>query len=1313
MNSLGEFHPKTAGLSNNHSIQYYYLDSSTGCDNSITETFRVDSVTHVTLGLIPDYCLNYPLDTLSQGSFHTPGFKYEGYGIKDSSVFDPRAAGVGSGTVEYIFTNSFGCRDTASQVVTVHDLPIVKVNIPPAYQSWCQNDGLIPLSFATPAGGVYAADSGITGNSFDPTSARLGNNDLIYTYTDTNNCQHADTGIIEIKTIPVVSVLPDTFCLNEGYLTLTSGNPSGGFYQGPGMVSNTIFNPTIAGVGNKTIQYTYQAPNGCSESAVTSYRVNSLPIVSFASPAPICLNAGARVLTGATTNGDSSYFVGTGILNNSSTFDPVVAGIGPHSIRFIGIDTVSGCRDTMAQLIQVDTVPVVTLSQIPDTCANAFSFQLTQGSPKSGGSGIYSGPGVSGSFFNPQLVTPGQPDTIIYSFTDFNGCKAQDSTIIHVDTLPVVLLKSLPLQCIGNDTLALDTFGAPLGGVFSGNNVDQATSRFAPSAVGSSIITYTFVDSKGCSGSQSQFITVNALPAVSLSFDTSFCENAGPQPLQGGFPPGGNYRASTGIFSGMFVPDSVHSLKDTLYYTYTDAFGCKDSVWEAISIDTLQKIVTTPVPDLCKGDPSIDLEPYASPKGGTFSGVSIFGTSFVPNLLDTGTYFYQYTFTDSNNCIVQSLDTIFIRPVPDLRTTPDPSICVGESVQLNASGGLSYSWNTGQFGSSIQVTPGTSTTYDVETVNGYNCKSSASIQVTVFDRYQVFTTGLPADCGQANGSGVISASGGASPYSYFWSDGDRNSINRNLFAGTYQVTVVDKNQCTEYATVNISNRNGPSVSLDSIQNNTCYGDEMGWLKVSATGGTGDLSYNWSNGFKTDSLIGLPAGKYDLTVSDEKGCIAVRTYEITEGSPISIESILTEPLCDSASGSIIVSPEKVGAVYTYNWLHGPVGDTLKNLDPGTYSLALSDTNQCKDTVDFNLSTTTQPEVRVDSLFHTWCGTDTGAIFTTPLDTAYRYDWSSGDTTVSIHQLATGNYTVTISDTTGCTRITTFEIEQEAPSAVSICLVTNDTLIGQNVVIWDTTGRSGDQLYRIYRESGIQGKYFELGTVLAGQKPMFRDSTLLNQTLKGNYRVTAEDACSEESSGEQVHGSILLSGERISGNGVQLSWSNYTGIQVPKYFLYRYTTSRGLELLDSIGTTFPTYTDYGAPAKEDETYHYYFVSADPLSQCDTSFPMILSNYSFNFGKGPTTGLTEYSAQWGMKVWPNPNQGEFTLRFSGSNREPMTIRLFDQHGKIHHQQQMDGFAHPRDISIKLYDISAGVYYLQVVSNGNVKTERVSINP
>src|SRR3989338_764019 len=263
--SGGTFDP-AAGT---QTITYDYTDPY-GCAHASSNTITVNTAPSVSHSHIAAVCDNSGLLALSGGS--PAGGMYSGTGVSGSD-FDPL---VGSEMIAYTYTDGNGCSNVALIPITVNVSPTVTHS---TISAVCDNSGLLTLSGGSPAGGTYSG-TGVSGSDFDPT---VGSEIITYSYTDGNGCTSTASTPITVNTSPTVTQgTISAVCADAAIFALSGGSPLGGVYSGTG-VSGSNFDPSA---GTQTITYTYTDANSCSNSASTTATVNDLPTVTLSGGAP-------------------------------------------------------------------------------------------------------------------------------------------------------------------------------------------------------------------------------------------------------------------------------------------------------------------------------------------------------------------------------------------------------------------------------------------------------------------------------------------------------------------------------------------------------------------------------------------------------------------------------------------------------------------------------------------------------------------------------------------------------------------------------------------------------------------------------------------------------------------------------------------------------------------------------------------------------------------------------------------------------------------------------------------------------------------
>ncbi|TXB63664.1 PKD domain-containing protein, partial [Vicingus serpentipes] len=282
---------------------------------------------------------------------------------------------------------------------------------------------------------------------------------------------------------------------------------------------------------------------------------------------------------------------------------------------------------------------------------------------------------------------------------------------------------------------------------------------------------------------------------------------------------------------------------------------------------------------------------------------------------------------------------------------------------------------------------------------------------------------------------------------------DNDSIAENLNAGNYSITVTDDNGC-------IKDTNGvstePSILTTSIVNtiNTFCGLSNGSALSTATGGTAPYSFLWSNGDTTALISNVLAGNYYVTITDNNGCSNTDSITLIDvpNPKVTIDAS-TDVLCFGENTGTATASASLGIPpYEYMWAPSGINTSSpSNLMAGTHIVTLIDGNGCTSNDTIFINEPTNLEVNIDSLFNADCnGNSTGEIFVSGIGGSpqYDYQWSNGETTPSINNLISGNYTVTITDSNNCTVDKTIIITEPEILNATISSTLNELCIGSD-------------------------------------------------------------------------------------------------------------------------------------------------------------------------------------------------------------------------------------------------------------------------
>ncbi|MFN4257206.1 MAG: MopE-related protein, partial [Saprospiraceae bacterium] len=336
---------------------------------------------------------------------------------------------------------------------------------------------------------------------------------------------------------------------------------------------------------------------------------------------------------------------------------------------------------------------------------------------------------------------------------------------------------------------------------------------------------------------------------------------------------------------------------------------------------------------------------------------------------------------------------------------------------------------------------------------------------------------LTPDCNMANGNAVAISGvvGGAAPLQYSSDNGATFQASPNftgLTPGSYTFVTQDAAGCTasEFVTIN-----APMSTIITGANPNCAGGSDGSVSASVSGGYAPLSYSWTNSMSvvvgtTAAVTGLPAGIYNLSVTDDKGCVASGSFSLSNPTAISASlSVASTPCFGQANGVVNSTVSGGQGGYAYLWSNGSTTANISNATAGTHTVTVTDIAGCQKTASVVVGTKPQLKVTTTTKNVTCAGYNDGTASAngtggTGSNSSKTYLWSTGATTKNITGLSAGNYTVTVTDVAGCTISKTVTINEPAPLVLALThtpIVCNGQANGTGSA--NATGGTGGKTY----------------------------------------------------------------------------------------------------------------------------------------------------------------------------------------------------------------------------------------------------------
>ncbi len=524
---------------------------------------------------------------------------------------------------------------------------------------------------------------------------------------------------------------------------------------------------------------------------------------------------------------------------------------------------------------------------------------------------------------------------------------------------------------------------------------------------------------------------------------------------------------------------------------------------------------------------------------------------------------YSVTATDSKGCDATttiSLSGEMKEPITATITGTDVTCNANAdgTATISASGGdgnLQYLWSNGATTPSISnLTIGS---YQVTVSDNSGCSVETSITI---GKEQTFTLSAAVNDVNCNGTndGSISLTpsrGNISDFTFNWQNGATTSSLSNLSAGTYRTTVTETiTGCIVTGQYTIQESNPLNITTTSATDVLCNGQATGTASIAVSGGTGQLSYQWSNGSVTATINGLRARSYSVTVTDAAGCSVQQAVVIGEPAPIEVNAEATDETLGN-DGTATANPTGGIPPYTYIWSQSNnsnfnrVSRTIDNLTAGAYTVTILDDNGCTSTQTVIVGASNCGTLLIDfDAEIPSCDTADGSLSANPSGGTppYQYLWSNGANTQTIENLSAGEYQVTITDQDGCPAISSFTLDNPSDFSINFinrrqisCFNTSDGAITASVVgggnytyNWSTGATSA----RI--ENLMAGTYTVTATNSSGCEVVDDFTINAPDTLIARLAAKANISCAGEMDGMA---SIVTEGGTTP---YEFAWSNGT-------------------------------------------------------------------------------------------------------------------------------------------------------------------------
>ncbi|MBN4072143.1 T9SS type A sorting domain-containing protein [Flavobacteriales bacterium AH-315-E23] len=699
---------------------------------------------------------------------------------------------------------------------------------------------------------------------------------------------------------------------------------------------------------------------------------------------------------------------------------------------------------------------------------------------------------------------------------------------------------------------------------------------------------------------------------------------------------------------------------------------------------TVDSVVLVSINNLPPGLSYTCTPPSCSWPGNSFGCFVISG---IPS--DTGTYdlvlnfiYYLALAGQVNDAINYNSITINGGCSVQSSFTSNPTlVCEGDTVNFTntSSGATSYNWL--EDGNSFATTSnasrifGTAGSYTISLVaDSSSCSDTSSIVITVNSPPGIPTITASGPTTFCQGDSVILTVSGVD-LTWTWSTGGPMTLSIIVSTGgSYTVTTTDINNCSSTSlatTVTVD----PAPAIPSITasgpTTFCVGDSVILTSSAAT------SYSWSSGQSTQSITVSTSGSYTVTITDSTGCSATSaatTVTVTTSSTPTVTASGPTTFCQ---GDDVILVSSTAA--TYLWSTGETTQSITVSTSGSFTVSVVDSTGCSGTSSATTVTVTAAPVidLITSTDATSCGASDGTINisasggTAPL----QYSIDGGATfftTNGFSALAVGNYDVVVSDAIGC-MVTGSTETITAPGAPT-------TTAGADAAICE-----GDT----YTLQGAMGGTASSITWSTSGTGTFDDPTLLTAA----YTPSAADISA---------GSVTLTittDDPDGGGACQAATDDivltFTSPTPPTI------TQSGNTLMSSGAVTYQWFFNGDTIAGETGQFYtatqtgFYSVAITDVDGC------LATSAALNF----TVGINENLAYHQIKIYPNPNSGEFTLEVNDIGElKSAQIKITNVIGQVVYWEDINQNSGAFQMTVDLGGYTAGLYTLQLLSGNEI---------
>ncbi|MBL7930789.1 MAG: choice-of-anchor I family protein [Bacteroidia bacterium] len=442
---------------------------------------------------------------------------------------------------------------------------------------------------------------------------------------------------------------------------------------------------------------------GCSSPLSSSLSITGATLNACSGNAPVLSVASATGITYQWTQNGSSI---SGATNNSLA----VTSSGNYAVSING--GTNCATSSITKSLTVNPSPTISVSGNTAVCAGSSITQTISGA------NTYSWNGSATS--SVITLTPSTSGQYTIAALASNNCSASVTRSIIVNNLPTLTVSPANTTICSGQTASLSVSGASNYSWSSGSTATVLNT--APTTNTSYVVSGT--NTAGCSNTAIATVSVNALPSIIITPSSqAICIGASAT-----FTGSGAATYSWNNGSTNAILQNATSTNTTFILTGTNSAGCTNTALATVSVNALPTIVISPLSQsVCAGSAAT-----FTGSGASSYSWSTGSTNAVLQNTPASNTTYVLSGTNTAGCTNSASASVVVNPLPVVSfSLSTPTICVGESATITATGANTYSWALGGTSSTLAVNPSTTTVYMITGYSSANCTTTAQVTQNV------------------------------------------------------------------------------------------------------------------------------------------------------------------------------------------------------------------------------------------------------------------------------------------------------------------------------------------------------------------------------------------------------------------------------------------------------------------------------------------------------------------------------------------------------------------------------------------------------